>query len=87
MAASKCFGWAALLLALAFPPAAGAVLAVLAAAASVALAHPSLACTLAAAVLLTSALRGIRHRRMARLLGGRVADVLLGTIDPKGGSR
>ncbi|MFB7618756.1 hypothetical protein [Kitasatospora sp. NPDC056181] len=65
MALSKRLGWAALLLALAFPAAAGSVLAVLAAVASFLLAHPTVACVVGAGLLLASTLPALR-RRVAR---------------------
>ncbi|GGV39493.1 hypothetical protein GCM10010495_66060 [Kitasatospora herbaricolor] len=58
----KRFGWAAALLAVAFPSAAGTVLSALTAVAAVLLAHPTVACTVAAGLLLASTLPALRHR-------------------------
>ncbi|GAA4846325.1 hypothetical protein [Kitasatospora terrestris] len=62
MGAFKRFGWAVLLLAVAFPAAARSALAFVAAVAAVLLAHPSAAFTVAAGVLLASTLPAIRRR-------------------------
>ncbi|WP_371481979.1 hypothetical protein [Kitasatospora sp. NBC_00315] len=66
MTGLKRLGWAALLLAVAFPSAARTVLAALTAVAAVLLAHPSTTCTLVAGLLLASTLPALR-RRTARI--------------------
>ena len=66
MTGLKRLGWAALLLAVAFPSAARTVLAALTAVAALLLAHPTIACTAAAGLLLASTLPAL-HRRTARL--------------------
>ncbi|MFE2914223.1 hypothetical protein [Kitasatospora indigofera] len=62
MTSPKRLGWAAALLAVAFPSAAGTVLAALTAVAAVLLAHPTIACTAAAGLLLASTLPALRRR-------------------------
>ncbi|MEU3492192.1 hypothetical protein ABZ747_01695 [Kitasatospora cineracea] len=61
----KRLAWALVLLALAFPGAAQTLLGLLADAATASLAHPSVTCTAAAALLLVSTLPAAR-RRFAR---------------------
>ncbi|WP_371497641.1 hypothetical protein OG871_16995 [Kitasatospora sp. NBC_00374] len=89
MALSKRFGWALLLLALAFPAAAGAVLTALAAVLVALLAHPTATCTVAAAALLVSTLPALRRatrlfRRGSGQLGRRPGLPILHRLDLAG---
>ncbi|MFC5909494.1 hypothetical protein [Streptacidiphilus monticola] len=71
----KLLGWAGLLLALAFPAAAGHVLAWLTVVTGLLLAHPTAACTAGALVLLARALPRVR-RRLTHAAGRRLAAQL-----------